>query len=148
MKTRALFAALCLAVMLDAQETVNAVELVFTNHSPTDLTATFDGQPLSVVNAANNLWQGTLPSGFIFGGGNLAQWTEPENSSLVNRVGGGDNIFEINIHTAPLGFPAPVADGTRVNFNTLVTFGNKSIDVYATFFDKAASAGGGTSVPT
>jgi hypothetical protein len=148
MKTRALFAALCLADMSLAQESVNAIELVFTKNSPTDLTATFDGQPLSVFNAGNNLWEGTLPSGFIFGGANLAQWTEPENSSLVNRVGGGDSSFEINGHTTAIAFPAPVADGTRVSFDTLVTYGNKSINAYATFFDKAASAEGGPSVPT
>jgi hypothetical protein len=145
MKTRALFAALCLAAMLLAQGTANAIELVFTENSSTSLAATFDGQALTVNNLANDFWVVQLPGGFL--SADPAQWTEPENSSLVNRaaVSGLGTSIDITSDVTAVG-GTPVADGTRVSFGTLRE-GRHVADVFATFFDKAASAEGGTSVP-
>ena len=144
MKAKTRFAVLCLAAILVlAQGTVNAIEIVFTENSSTDLTATLDGTPLSVFNVSEDRWTMSLPLGSFFDrtSPGIGQWIEPENSSLINRATG---VFtSINIQS-DLTRPATLAfaDGTRVSFGRM-TSPMGSGEVFATYFDRA----NGTSVP-
>ena len=72
-------------------------QLSITENSSTSLTATYDGSPLTVtVFGFPEAWTISLPPSFVpstF----LQQWSEPENSTLVNSVNFGSSLFFVLI---------------------------------------------------
>src|SRR5438046_5325899 len=116
--------------------------LVITEVSSTSLTATFDGSSLVVNFEAGfpDQWLIVLPSTFV-PGIDEQQWTEPENSGLVNRLAFNPSMRDIPpsidvISDFPLDNQKPVtADGTTVDVGT-----DGGVPVFATFTDNDAGS--------
>src|SRR5438477_8058260 len=114
-------------------------QFVLTEDSPTSLTVTYDGSPLTVNPVSSDSWNFNLPAGFVntsVGGGQA--WTEPENSNLVNFVTFGGEVANLAFITsdslAGRGV-SPIADGTSVQVGTV-----GGVAVFATFSDRAAAS--------
>jgi len=112
-------------------------QFVITENSSTSLAATYDGSPLTVnLITSSDFWTFVLPVGFVTGAGQ--QWTEPDNSSLVNLVIFGTDITHAAIITSDISsstqFPIN-ADGASVLVGTV-----GGVDVFATFHDLGDTA--------
>jgi len=109
---------------------------VFTENSPTSLTVTYDGSPLTVTFSNSDIWTFSLPVGFSFNDVGFQQWTEPENSYLANFVSFGTDVtrggFVESDHSISNQFPIN-ADGATVEVGT-----DGGVPVFATFNDNAA----------
>ena len=93
MKTKLLLIAALTATLATRTAFTGAVHsFVFTDNSPTSLTVTYDGSPLTVTFSNSDVWTFVLPVGFSFNDVGFQQWTEPENSNLVNFVSFGTDI--------------------------------------------------------
>jgi VPDSG-CTERM motif len=114
-------------------------DFVITENSSASLTATYDGSPLTVLQVPGfpDEWTFALPTGFLSTVG-LQQWTEPENSNLVNavsfgtamtRAGSVQSDFSLNTQ-----FPIN-ADGASVLVGT-----DGGVDVFASFTDNGDTA--------
>jgi hypothetical protein len=106
---------------------------VFTENSPTSLTVTYDGSPLTVTFSNSDIWTFVLPAGFSFSDVGFQQWTEPENSNLVNFVSFGTDITVGGLvesdHSFSNQFPVN-ANGATVEVGT-----DGGVPVFATFND-------------
>jgi len=112
---------------------------VITENSSTSLAATYDGSPLTVNLFSADNWNFLLPVGFVnTSAGAGQQWTEPDNSSLVNLVIFGTDITHAAIITSDISsstqFPIN-ADGASVLVGTV-----GGVDVFATFHDLGDTA--------
>jgi|SRR4051812_5284884 hypothetical protein len=112
-------------------------QLSITENSSTSLTATYDGSPLTVtVFGFPEAWTISLPPSFVpstF----LQQWSEPENSTLVNSVNFGSSLFFVLIKSDRQ-FTDTFAlngDGATVPVGT-----DRGATVFATFNDNAAGS--------
>ena len=120
-------------------------QFVLTEDSPTSLTVTYDGSPLTVNPVSSDSWNFLLPVGFVDTLVGLNQaWTEPENSNLVNLVNFGTDMTHAASITSDLSIDrlagsgvSPVADGTSVVVGTV-----GGVAVFATFNDNAAASEG------
>jgi VPDSG-CTERM motif len=113
-------------------------QIVITEKSSTSLTATFDGSPLTVTPTPGSPdnWSFSLPGGFLSLG--QPQWTEPENSKLVNYVDFTLNTAAI-VHSdiLPNSFFSTNANGASVRVGTDLLDGTA---VFATFHDRGDTA--------
>ena len=117
----------------------NPHQLVFTENSGS-LSATFDGAPLSVSPVATEQWNVFVPY-TLNSASQVANWIEPENSSLVNwAADNGTTRIGVKSDTANFGAGATVSNGTPVSFGIDA---NDNVPVQATFNDN----GGEASVP-
>jgi hypothetical protein len=112
---------------------------VLTENSSTSLTVTYDGSSLAVTFVNLDSWIFLLPAGFS-STVDLEQWTEPENSNLVNQVSFGSDItrsgFVVSDHSIVNIFPIN-ANGTTIEVGT-----DGGVPVFATFNDNAAGSEG------
>jgi hypothetical protein len=94
---------------------------VITENSSTSVTVTYDGSPLTVTFSNSDVWTFVLPVGFSFSDVGFQQWTEPENSNLVNFVSFGTDITVGGLvesdHSISNRFPIN-ANGTTVEVGT------------------------------
>jgi len=108
---------------------------VFTENSPTSLTVTYDGSPLTVTFSNSDIWTFVLPAGFSFSDVGFQQWTEPENSNLVNFVSFGTDITVGGLvesdHSFSNQFPV------NANGDTVEVGADGGVPVFATFNDNA-----------
>ena len=93
------------------------------------------GSPLTLFFEAPDSWKFLLPLSFLSNDFGYVQWTEPENSNLVNLVNFGledtrDGTVDSD-HSILNQFPI-VADGTIVEVGT-----DGGVPVFATFHDNA-----------
>jgi hypothetical protein len=112
-------------------------EIAIIENSSTSLTATYNGNPLSVTFLSSDNWSFATPAGFLSLG--QPQWTEPDNPNLVNYVDFTQNVIAF-VHSDALPnslFNSPVADGSSIQVGTI--FG---APVFATFTDHAAASEG------
>ena len=136
MKTKLLLAVAITATLVTRTAFAGAVHsFVITENSPTSLTVTYDGSPLTVFFYAPDKWKFSLPRSFLSNDFGYVQWTEPENSNLVNLVNFGledtrDGTVDSD-HSILNQFPI-VADGTTVEVGT-----DGGVPVFATFNDGA-----------
>jgi hypothetical protein len=136
MKTKLLLAVALTATLVTQTASAGAVHsFVITENSSTSLTVTYDGSPLTVTFQGPDAWSFSLPRSFLSNDFGYEQWTEPENSNLVNLVNFGledtrDGTVDSD-HSILNQFPI-VADGTTVEVGT-----DGGVPVFATFNDKA-----------
>jgi hypothetical protein len=112
-------------------------EFVLTENSSTSLAATYDGSTLTVTPVGVDTWSFFLPTGFLSLGGSW-QWTEPDNSTLVNLVSFGSDITRAAFIQSDLSLSTqfPVnADGASVQVGT-----DGGVAVFATFHDLGDAA--------
>jgi len=114
-------------------------DFIFTENSSKSLSITFDGSPLTVTPLGSDVWLFSLPTGFSETTP-VQQWTEPENSNLVNLVSFQfdplHDVFPRVISDFPSSSQFPInADGASVLVGT-----DGGVDVFATFHDNAAAA--------
>jgi hypothetical protein len=104
-----------------------------TENSSTSLTVLYDGNPLT-VSPGTDFWTFFLPTGFLSTVGSQ-QWTEPENSNLVNLVDFGTAITRAGTVQSDFSLLTQLpsnADGASVLVGT-----DGGIDVFAKFTDLA-----------
>ena len=136
MKTKLLLAVALTATLVTQTASAGAVHsFVITENSSTSLTVTYDGSPLTVTSQGPESWKFSLPVSFLSNDFGYVQWTEPENSNLVNLVNFGledtrDGTVDSD-HSILNQFPI-VADGTTVEVGT-----DGGVPVFATFNDDA-----------
>jgi hypothetical protein len=116
-------------------------QLVFTETSSTSLAITYDGAPLTVgPGNSSDQWTFSFPSN-IFISSFQTQWTEPDNSNLVNlldlsmSVGGVVAPFVQSDLSLSTQLPTN-ADGVFVQIGTEVG----GVPVFATFHDLGDTA--------
>jgi hypothetical protein len=114
-------------------------QFVLTENSSTSLAVTYDGSPLTVLQPPGfpDEWNFALPTGFLATVG-LQQWTEPENSNLVNAVSFGTAMTRAGIVQSDfsLNTQFPInADGASVLVGT-----DGGVDVFASFTDNAVTS--------
>lgn len=128
-----------IAVALTQRVMAGAIhQLSITENSSTSLTATYDGSPLTVtVFGFPEAWTISLPPSFVpstF----LQQWSEPDNSSLVNSVNFGSALGFFILIKSDSQFTdrfALNADGATVQVGT-----DGGATVFATFTDDATDS--------
>jgi hypothetical protein len=115
-------------------------QFVITENSSTSLAATYDGSPLTVNLFSADNWNFLLPVGFVnTSAGAGQQWTEPDNSSLVNLVIFGTDITHAAIIRSDISsstqFPINADGAAPVLVGTV-----GGVDVFATFHDLGDNA--------
>lgn len=124
------------AALVIQPASAGAVHLfIITENSSTSLTVIYDGSPLTVSFEGPDSWKFLLPRSFLSNDFGYVQWTEPENSNLVNLVNFGledtrDGTVDSD-HSILNQFPI-VADGATVEVGT-----DGGVPVFATFHDNA-----------
>ena len=136
MKPKLLLAVAITATLVAETAFAGAVHsFVITENSPKNFTVTYDGSPLTVFFEGPDSWRFSLPVSFLSNDFGYVQWTEPENSNLVNLVNFGledtrDGTVDSD-HSILNQFPI-VADGATVEVGT-----DGGVPVFATFHDNA-----------
>jgi hypothetical protein len=96
---------------------------------------TYDGSPLTVSFYGPDTWKFFLPRSFLSNDFGYVQWTEPENSHLVNLVNFGledTRDGTVKSDNSILDWFPIVEDGTTVEVGT-----DGGVPVFATFNDNA-----------
>jgi hypothetical protein len=134
-----LVVAIASALLIQAASAGAIHSFVITENSPTSLTITYDGSPLTVTFHGSETWTFLLPAGFLANDtGGLLQWQEPENSNLANQVSFGSEStrggFVASDQSMLNQFPFFWNDAS-VEVGT-----DGGVSVFATFHDNAAGS--------
>ena len=131
-----------LAIALICGATAKATEtLVITEYSSTSLTASYDGNSLTVLNSGPDLWFIQTPNLFLTPA--TVQWTEPEDPSKVNIVNTGNESrdFQIPVFSDAPSFDSPAnPNGFTDTTDFTIVLSNGLVPLDVTFNDLGDSA--------
>jgi VPDSG-CTERM motif len=114
-------------------------DFLITENSSSSLSVTYDGSPLTVSRPSLDNWTFALPTGFL--SVPLAQswqWTEPDNSNLVNLVNFGSDVTRAGFVQSDFSLNTQLP--TNVDGASVLVGTDGGVDVFASFTDLGDTA--------